>query len=351
MSQIAMVTIRDVARRAGVSLATVSHVVNNTRPVSVPTRGKVERAIKALGYRPNALARSLSTSSSRTIGLMVGSITLPLTARLYRSLEHALRPRGYTLVLRNIDEDPVREAEYLDEFLGRRLDGVLMFPSGNPLPQHAACVKAGIPLVFLNRRPRGIRAPLLELDSARGSADATRYLAGLGHRRIAFLNRDFPFAPFTIRERGYRQAMLDLGLTPNVVSVPGRIDESAPAAEGIVHGILKDARAPTAIIAASHGVSIGLLAGIRSSGLACPRDISVICFDDSPWSMFVNPSLTVMTHPVEEITASAVDTLFAGIEAQEGAGGRRAGRPSAAGVKRFHANFIKRDSCAPPRGD
>ena len=237
-----MVTNRDVARKAGVSLATVSHVVNSTRPVSAETRKKVEHVIKTLGYRPNALARSLSTHTTRTIGLMVGSITLSLTANLYRALERALRARNYTLVLRNIDEDPVREAECLDEFMGRRVDGILLFPSGRPLPQHTACAAAGIPLVFLNRRPRGIHGPLIELDSPRACEEATDYLLGLGHRRIALVNRDFRFAPFTNRERGYRRA--SPGMRRPASRRTGRPAAARNLAWAAPHGLTPQALAP-----------------------------------------------------------------------------------------------------------
>lgn len=335
-----MVTNRDVAQKAGVSLATVSHVVNRTRPVSAETRKKVERAIKTLDYHPSALARSLSTRSTRTIGLMVGSIALPLTAHLYRALETSLGAHGYTLVMRNIDEDPTREAACLEEFMGRRVDGILLFPSGKPLPEHAACAAAGIPLVFLNRRPRGIHGPLIELDDPRACEEATEYLIGLGHRRIALVNRDFHFAPFTSRERGYRRAMARHGAQPQVAYVPGRIDESEPATETVVGQLLASGTRPTAIIAASHGVSIGLLQGIRASGLSCPRDLSVICFDDSPWSRFVDSPLSVMMHPTDAISAAAVETLLAEIAA--GPTRRKAG------VRRFRAHFVKRASCGPP---
>jgi LacI family transcriptional regulator len=335
-----MVTNRDVAHKAGVSLATVSHVVNNTRPVSAKTRQKVEHVIQTLRYRPNALARSLSTHSTRTIGLMVGSIALPLTAHLYRALEPALGAHGYTLVMRNIDEDPAREAACLDEFIGRRVDGILLFPSGKPLLQHAACAAAGIPLVFLNRRPRGIRGPLIELDGSRACEEATEYLIGLGHRRIALVNRDFHFAPFTNRERGYRRAMRRHAAPPQVTYVSGRIDESESAAESAVERLLAGATRPTAIIAASHGVSIGLLQGIRAAGLTCPRDLSVICFDDSPWSRFVDPPLTVMTHPTDAVSVAAVETILAEIAA--------GAAPQKAGIQRFNADFVERASCGPP---
>ncbi|HQV29203.1 MAG TPA: LacI family DNA-binding transcriptional regulator [Thermoflexales bacterium] len=335
-----MVTNRDVAQKAGVSLATVSHVVNNTRPVSALTRQKVERAIKALDYHPSALARSLSTHSTRTIGLMVGSITLPLTAHLYRALEPAFSARGYSLVLRNIGEDPTREAACLEEFLGRRVDGILLFPSGKPLPQHAACEAAGIPMVFLNRRPRGIPGPLIELDSSRACEEATEYLVGLGHRRIALLNREYHFAPFTSRERGYRRAMRRHATPPQVTYVPGRIDESEPAAEIAARQLLAGSLRPTAIIAASHGISIGLLQAIRAAGLTCPHDLSVICFDDSSWSMCVDPPLTVMKHPTAAVSNAIVETLLAEIAPKPAA------RKSI--IQRFHGTFVERASCGPP---
>jgi LacI family transcriptional regulator len=242
--------------------------------------------------------------------------------------------------LRNIGEDPDREAACLEELLGRRVDGILLFPSGKPLPQHAACEAAGIPLVFLNRRPRGIRGPLIELDSSRACEEATEHLLGLGHRRIALLNREYRFAPFTSRERGYRRAMRRHAAPPQVIYVPGGIDECESAAENATGPLLAGASRPTAIIAASHAISIGLIQGIRAAGLTCPRDLSLICFDDSPWSKCVDPPLTVMRHTTDAVSQVIVDTLLAEIATKPA--------PRRSIVQRFHGTFVERSSCGPP---
>ncbi len=345
-----MTTIHDVAKAAAVSSATVSHVLNSTRPVAPATRQRVEQVIKKLHYRPNAMARSLNHNSSHMIGLIVWNLALPLTGQIYHRLDKLLRPRGFTLMVRTIDEDGDREALHLDEFLGRRVDGVFLFPTGQKLDQYDACAKAGIPLIFLDARPKNVAAPLIEMDSIRAGREAASHLIGLGHERIAFLSRKVAYPAFALREQGYRRAMKARGLTPEIHRVEGNIDRIIPNAASLVARLLSGPKPPTAVIASSHALSLGLMEGARASGAICPRDVSMICFEDSPWARFVDPPLTVMGHPVEAMSGAAVEAMLAGIQAvtaRKNKGITPALRPRAT-VTRFQACFVERGSCGPP---
>lgn len=348
-----MFTMRKVAKLAGVSIATVSHVVSGKRPVAPETRKRVMKVIQETGFRPSKTARDLTTNRSNTIGLIVGNITHPFMSQYYRDIEQLLRPHDIAVLMRNLDDDPALEEKHLEEFIGRRVDGIILFPYGKPQPLYAQCAEAGIPLVFTDHRPAGVQAPLIATDSYRAGVDATRYLIRLGHRRIALLTRDLQFPPFARRKAGYIQTMQAAALKPRVIVVPGRPDESIPAGVEAAVTALRGPDAPTAIIAGSHAMLLAAMGSVRKAGIRCPDDVSILGFDESPWLPFVDPPLTVMTRPTRAMCEALVQTMLKEISAMEpvrsGARGRRARRQKAT-IQRFPAVFVERESCAPPPG-
>ena len=302
-----MPTIRDVAKLAGVSTATVSHVLNNSRTVLPETRQQVLRAIEQLNYRPSAIARSLTTNVTRTIAVMVADITNPFFASIVRGIEDRLEPHGYNLIVCNTDEQADREARYLELLLARRVDGVIVAPTGEAQPLFHEFANHHIPLVFIDRKPPQPHGPLVAVDNHAIGLSATNYLLRLNHRRIAILARKPMLSTVIGRLGGYRQAFIDhqLAVDESLIAIT---DHDLAAVTNAARRLLA-AIHPTAIIATNQIMSLGVLQAMQDQQLHCPDDVSLICFDDNPWVALFTPPLTAVRQPVAELCDAAINTL------------------------------------------
>ena len=184
-----MATIQDVARKAGVSTATVSHVLNQTRNVLPDTRRSVEKAIRDLNYRPSAVARGLQTNITHTVGVLVADITSYFFAQIVRELETAFEPQHYNLMVCNTDEQPERERRYLEMLYDKRVDAVIMVPTGIKQPIVQQFVEDHVPIVSMHRRPGTPCGPTVLSDDVAAGYAATEHLIELGHTRIGVLAR------------------------------------------------------------------------------------------------------------------------------------------------------------------
>lgn len=307
-----MATIRDVASRAGVSTATVSHVLNDTRTVLPDTRRAVLQAIKDLNYRPSLIARSLNTQSTHTIGMIVANIAFPLFAQLLRGIEALLIPAKYSVIVCNTDENPEREAHYLEDLLRRRVDGVFAVPTGHDQPAIAEFDASGVPLVWLDRRPPRLIGHFVGMDNAAAGYLATEHLIRQGHTRIGLLIRSSQFSTNIGRVDGYRRALHAHGLKVNQSLVQADRMTIEDAAEGARRLLLRS-RPPSAVIAGNYTMTLGLLLALRDLGLRFPDDVSIVCFDDSPWAQVTAPPLTVVAQPIDAMCRSAVDLMLGDI--------------------------------------
>lgn len=310
-----MSTIRDVAKLAGVSTATVSHVVNNSRTVRPETRKQVLDAIKRLNYRPSAIARSLTTNVTRTIGVLVADITSPFFAALVRGIENRLEAYGYQLIVCNTDEQASREARYLDLLLARRVDGMIIAPTGEPQPLLRDFVTHNIPLVFIDRKPPEPCGPVVAVDSFAAGYVATEHLIRLGHRHIAILVRSPMLSTVVGRLDGYRQAFRDykLPLDESLIYVS---DYALEAAHETAQRLLTTSPWLTAVIATNHTMTLGVLEAMQEQYIKYPDDISLVAFDDNPWHLLVTPPLTSVRLPIKELCDATVTTLRAALENQ-----------------------------------
>lgn len=333
-----MPTIRDVANLAKVSTATVSHVINNARPVLPATRQRVLDAIERLNYRPSAIARGLSTNITHSVAVMVADITNPFFASIVRGIEDRLEPHGYNLIVCNTDEQPDREARYLELLLARRVDGAIVAPTGEAQPLFAEFSNHHIPLVFIDREPPQAYGPVVAVDNFSIGYTATDYLIRLGHRRIAILARTEKLSTVTGRLGGYRQAFADHQLP---------IDEKLIwTAEYTLEGVRVSARQlfempapPSAIITTNQTLTLGVLQVMREKQLIYPNDVSLVCFDDNPWLALFNPPLTAVRQPVADVCDAAVSTLQRAIQA------RNQFAPEKLGNVLLKAELIERESC------
>lgn len=303
-----MVTIQDVARLAQVSTATVSHVLNGTRVVLPATRKRVQAAIAELRYQPNAVARGLATDTTHAVGVVVADIANPFFAQVVRGVEDRLASAGYALFVCNTDEQADREARYLDLLLRRRVDGLIIAPTGATQPRFDDFLARGTPIVYLDRRPPGPAGAFVGIDNIAAGYLATEHLLRQGHRRIGFLARHRNLYTAAGRVEGYRRALADFDVPFDerlVGFVPPAQDG---AAEGAARLLTTEPR-PTALITGNYMMTQGALQAIQTCALRCPDDLSLVCFDDHPWASLFCPPLTVIAQPLEEMLDAAVTTL------------------------------------------
>lgn len=299
--------IKDVARAAGVSAATVSRVLGEG-PVSPELREKVEAAIRATGYRPNLSARRLRSQHSRTIGLVVSDIRNPFFTGLSRAVEDAACRAGMRVILCNTDENPDREALYLRLMQEERITGMIYAPT-RTMASRLARVGFDFPVVLVDRiGPPGALDGVV-LDNRRAAAELVDHLVAHGHRRIAGL---FGNTSSTAVERhsGYVEAMRARGLAPDTSFIPPNAD----AAGAEIVRLLARADRPEAVIASNGLILLGIVKALKSAGLAMPRDLAVAGFDNEVWTDLVGTGLTVIEQPVAEIGRTAMTLLFERLE-------------------------------------
>jgi DNA-binding LacI/PurR family transcriptional regulator len=348
-------TIRDVARLAAVSVSTVSNVLNGrSRRMRPATRRRVERAIARLSYRPNRAARALRTGHARTIALVVPSVANPFWGAFAVHVESAARAHGYQVVLCNTDRDRAREHAYV---AGLWRDGIRDVILGSSLPSldHIADLMArGLSVVALGM-PAGADgiapAASISVDNYHGSVLATQHLLRQGHRRIAFLSDLARFTSRLERYRGYRDALRRAGLSvdPALVWRRGaetmsRDAEGADVGQAGARHFLARPNPPTAIVTANDLCALGVLAAARDLGLAVPRDLSVVGFDDIALARLVNPPLTTVRQPAPDLARVAVEQVMRATARRTD---DRAGRDTVTLIVR--PRLMVRESTAPPR--
>ncbi len=309
------VTIDDVAARAGVHKATVSRALNahTRRQVSEETVVRVEAAAAELGYVPNAMARGLRTSSSMTIGVIIPDLTNPFFPPIVRGIENFLQPRGYTALLANTDGSEAIERSALDSLLGRRVDGLIVASGSRHGTALAEAHEAGVLAVLLNRDAGETPYPLVTGSDASGIAAAVAHLAGLGHRRILHLAGPADFSTSQARVDAFQEACsATRGLTGTVIETWAL---SVEAGQQAMDRLLTERRPrPTAIVAGNDLVAFGALRSLRSHGLSCPGDLSIVGFNDVEFAQDSNPPLTTVHVPMQEMGAEAARLLLEAIE-------------------------------------
>lgn len=312
---------RDVARLAGVSEATVSLALSGSPRISEPTRARVREIATRIGYRPHVGARALRTDSTRALGLVVSDVANPFFAELAGQIERIAAAEGYSLVLCNSDEDAGRQDGYLSGLLGgSRVDGVILVPTEAMTPGIEAAGAAGANLVLLDRpitvRGRGAAAsrlraaPVVRGSAAGALADVVELLVGLGHRRVGVIPPPSrtPVGPERrdllvdgLRRHGLEDA--------DIAVVAG--DFRQRSAERAVDRLLRRPRPPTAFFAGDGPMAIGAMKALRRAGLRIPRDVSLVAFDDAPWFDLLDPPLTTVAQPIAELATGAVRAMLA----------------------------------------
>jgi LacI family transcriptional regulator len=303
-----MATIREVAESAGVSYATVSHVINNTRLVSPETRERVIAAMDALNYRPNALARSLRQGKTNTLGLVLPDSANPFFAEISRSIEDEAFKKGYSVFLCNTELDTQRELFYVDVLSKKQVDGIIFVAAGDQADSLEFLVGRNMPVVMVDRDVPNVEVDAVLTDNQLGGYLATRHLLELGHQRIACISGPSSITPSAERMIGYRKALEESGLSYDEKLVL-RGDYHAQSGMEITHSILKMNPRPTAIFALNDLMALGALRAAAEAGCSVPGDLAVVGYDDLEIARFTNPPLTTIAQPKKEIGVKAIELL------------------------------------------
>ncbi|MEV6928160.1 LacI family DNA-binding transcriptional regulator [Dactylosporangium sp. NPDC051485] len=304
-----MVTRRDVARLAGTSEAVVSYVLNDgPRKVAPATRGRILEAIKELGYRPNAVARSLKTSRTMTIGLVVPDNSNPFFAELARTIEDAGFAAGYTMLLGNAMGDDVREAKYIRTLIDRQVDGLIVVPAHGPRGWITELSGTPVPRLVLDRELELPGATHVLVDNEGGGHAATTHLLQHGRQRIGCLAGLADIHPTVDRVAGWRRALTQAGRDPAdapLMHVPfGRADGYHAGRR-----LLSGAQRPDALFVTSDEQALGVLRAAAELGLRVPDDVAICAFDGIDGAAYTVPALTTMRQPVDQLGRSAVEWL------------------------------------------
>lgn len=293
-------TIGDVARRANVSRATVSRVLNQHPHVRPQVRSAVERAMRVLRYRPDHVARSLARRETQTLGLVVADITNPFYAETARAIVESARGHGYNVILCNTDNLPKLQEEYVEVLRQRRVDGIIFGSAFLRDPLVEGLVEDGYPLIMYNRRLRSGRGNYIILDNVRASRELTGHLLKLGHGRIGFIAGLREVSTASDRLRGYREALRTAGVVPEPMLVrPGAF--KAEMAQRATEELLKLRRPPTAIVAGNDLMALGVIQAAGEMGLRVPEDLAVAGFDDIQIAGHREIQLTTMAQQKAEM--------------------------------------------------
>jgi LacI family transcriptional regulator len=312
-----MATIKDVAQDAGVSTATVSHVLNGTRPVSKELAERVRKSVAKLDYHPDRVARSLRTQRTHAIGLIVSDISNPFFSVLVRGAEDAASELGYSIMISNTDEDPKKERLHVTALRQRRIDGLLIAPTDGADENVRLLEASGIPFVFVDRRIEGVRATSVLSDNVGGAYAATQHLLEHGHKRIGIILGLVRTSTSRERHQGYRAALEEAGAAEEA-SLVVRGDYRIAGGLQACNELLDLPNPPTAIFSLNNLMAIGVLSAIRERGMRFPDDVSLISFD-SPWWMdhVMSPALTYVGQEPYEIGQRAMHRLARTIDSEE----------------------------------
>ncbi|GAA0926577.1 LacI family DNA-binding transcriptional regulator [Pseudonocardia zijingensis] len=304
-------TIRDVAARAGVSVSVVSRVLNGTGPVAAPKRAQVLDAIEALAYRPRAAARQLSQGHSDTVGLLLADLTNPFFARLADRVVADARARDLQILLMTTQEDPHLEAQALDTLLDRSVGGMIGTPTGHNVERWEKLAALDIPAVFVDRTVAELdQVDVVSIENVQSAATATRHLLDRGHTRVGIVSGPLDTSTGVERVRGYEQALRERGVARDerlVRPAPFRGDRGAD----VVAEMLALDEPPTGLVVANTAQVRVVLKMLAQARIAIPGDLSLVVFDDNPWTDLIRPPLTAVRQPIDMLALHSVELVHA----------------------------------------
>jgi len=316
-------TVKDVAKRAGVSAMSVSRVINDRPGVGAETRRRIEEAIAELNFAPSRIASSLVSAKTQTIGLIVPDVSNPFFAPIVRGAETAARKAGFRVLLCNSESDLRLERDYVSDLVSHRVEGLLIAPVSDRSREHLARLKKGqYPLVLIDRHIERLDCDSVTLDNVGSARTLGEHLLAVGHRRIAHITDATDVSTGRERLKGFEEALRAAGipLEPELL-FHTTVDQIG--GYRAMQQILRMEARPSAVLAVNNMTAVGAMQAIREAGLTVPHDISLVCFDDVQHLAVVAPFLTVIDQPAETMGSVAAQLLLERIAGQAGGRSRR----------------------------
>jgi len=302
-------TLKDVAKKAGVSIAVASRVLGNYGYVSQENRAKVLKVAQEIGYQPNILARSLKTRKSYSIGVIISDVTTFFFTSVVRGIEDVANQNGYHVTLCNSDEDSEKEREYIEELYKRKVDGIIISPTSRNIAYLKKNMRSGIPVVLVDRRIDEIDTAQIVVDNEWGSYEAVKYLISLGYRRIGVINGLQGIRTSEERFAGYRRALEEsrIKIDPHLIKYG---DFRMEGGKKAMLGFLGMKNIPEAVFVTNEVMTTGALLALKEHEVRIPEQIGIVGFDDPVWASLINPPLTAVRQPSYSIGSIACQALL-----------------------------------------
>ena len=304
-----VVTLKDVAKVAGVSYATVSRALSGSPEIGESTRRRVLKICEEMGYTPNSVARSMVMKRTNILGLIVTSLNNPFMSEMTANIEIYARACGYNLMVCNSSYDLKLEKEVFSLLIGRQVDGIIVIPAGNESYEPLKPLTAQIPTVFISENLQDLPENYVSVDNTSGMQQATEYLYSLGHRRILYLGARENSLTHKLRLDGYLSSCTQLGITPKVITNTG-LRSSFDVGYALAKDYFSRPFGETAVLCAADTLAIGVIQAAYECGIRIPGDISLMGFDNISFSALPPIDLTTVNQPKAELAVAAVDMLL-----------------------------------------
>ncbi len=330
-----MNTLKDVAKLAGVSTATVSHVINGTRFVSDELQKKVNDAMSALDYQPNMMARALKMGFQKTIGVIVPDCTNPFFAEISRAIDRYCFSKGYNIILCNTDNNLDQQSSYTNMLISKHIDGVIFISSDNSEEDVEKFQKHSIPIVIADRIGKYHNVDSIIVDNEKGGYEATKYLINRGFTKIGCISGPSFISSSSQRVLGYKRALKEsnIELIDEYISVG---DFHFAGGITAANAFLNLKNRVEAVFATNDMMALGFIDTLRNQGVSVPQDVSVIGYDNIQLAQFMSPKLTTVAQPLEELAQTATNLLLKKIKKQS----------NSKKIIKLNPVIIERESCA-----
>lgn len=303
------ITLKDVAKSANVSQATVSRVLNNHPTVNAELRARVQESIRKLGYQPNHAARRLRAQSSNVIGLIISDIQNPYFISIIRGIEDAAYAQQMSIILCNSDEDPAKQEMYLKVMQAEHVAGLIYVPTPNAKGKVIhTLLEAGVPIILLDRVLDEVELDIVKVDNVQGAYDAVKHLLDLGYRQIATIMNAPELTTGKERYQGYCAALNDyrLAVDQSLVKIG---DSRTEGGYKLTNELLALSHRPDALFVGNNLMTLGALRALHEANVDIPGEVALVGFDDMPWSGDLRPPLTAVSQPTYELGQEAVHLL------------------------------------------